>query len=149
MRIIQLSFVCDGLKIAKFDFLAFMVSLLAFNQSQSFCNSMLIRLSSDFNLLVSIQQICIMGKQVKKNPFRRVINILYTTGSEVPQDLILQVSWDLEAIFGVAVRSLQVALMKQFLKRKFLGYLHVKCIEFKQFAFYSHRSILPLIIQLK
>ena len=35
----------------KFDFFAFMVSLLAFNQSQTFCNSMLITLSSDFTSL--------------------------------------------------------------------------------------------------
>ena len=35
----------------KLDFFASVVSLLAFNQSQTFCNSMLITLSSDFKSL--------------------------------------------------------------------------------------------------
>ena len=38
---------CDGLKMTKLDFVHLWSALLAFNQSQTFCSSMLVTLSSD------------------------------------------------------------------------------------------------------
>lgn len=90
----------------KIDFFAFMASLFAFNQSQTFCNSMLTTLYSDFKSLLAYIKFLSSAmrcwlhfivtsnpcqhtasfyhRQIhKKSPLRRIINIINTNQEKI------------------------------------------------------------------